>query len=114
MALERALRIEGPRIGDMSKPLPADDGTVSAAQVTVRYWASIRSAAGLDEESVEAANLADVLVAIASRHPDQKFRNLLGICSVLVDSLPAGSRDPHEIGMRSGAVVEFLPPFAGG
>jgi molybdopterin converting factor small subunit len=89
----------------MSKPLPA---------VTVRYWASIRSAAGIDSEQVEGATLADVLSVISARHPDRRFLDLLGICSVLVGSQPVGAREPADVTMSPGVVVEFLPPFAGG
>jgi molybdopterin converting factor small subunit len=89
----------------MSKALPA---------VTARYWASIRSAAGIDSEQVEGATLAEVLSVVSERHPDRRFQDLLSICSVLIDSQPVGAREPADVAMSSGAVVEFLPPFAGG
>lgn len=82
--------------------------------VTVRYWASVRSAAGVDSEQVDGATLADVLSAVSARHPDQRFRDQLRICSVLVGAQPVGGRSPAEITMSEGDVVEFLPPFAGG
>lgn len=82
--------------------------------VTVRYWASIRSAAGVDSEQVDAGTLAELLSQLSARHPDQKFRDQVRICSILVGSQPVGAREPAEVRLLPGTVVEFLPPFAGG
>jgi molybdopterin synthase sulfur carrier subunit len=105
----------------MSDVLPEADGSGGddhIATVTVRYWASIRSAAGIDSEQVpgrpEGITLAELLSEIAGLHPEQRFRDQLRICSVLIGSEPVGARDPHGIRLPPGTVVEFLPPFAGG
>lgn len=105
----------------MSDVLPETDGAGGdhhIAPVTVRYWASIRSAAGIDSDRLavepEGISLAELLSQIAALHPEQRFRDQLRICSVLVGSEPAGARDPRDIRLAPGAVVEFLPPFAGG
>lgn len=105
----------------MSDVLPEVDGAGGddhIPAVTVRYWASIRSAAGIDSEQLpgrsEGVTLAELLADIAALHPERRFRDQLRICSVLVGSEPVGARDPHDIRIPPGTVVEFLPPFAGG
>lgn len=83
--------------------------------VTVRYWAAIRAAAGVADEQVEAATLADLLAEIRTRHADSdRFSDVLDICSILVSEVPAGSREPADVALADGDVVELLPPFAGG
>jgi sulfur-carrier protein len=83
--------------------------------VTVRYWAAAREASGLAEEPVQAANLADVLELVRSRHSDRpQFAKVLDLCSLLVDGDPVGRRDPAEVPLVAGAQIEVLPPYAGG
>lgn len=76
--------------------------------VTIRYWAAARAAAGMDEETYENINdLNGLLVAIHERHRRADLDRVLGICSFLVDGVRGGE-------LVEGAVVEALPPFAGG
>ena len=83
--------------------------------VTVHYWASARSAAGIAEEKVAASNLADLLAEISRRHHDRdRFDDVIGICSILVGETPVGAREPATVRLHPGDTVEFLPPFAGG
>jgi len=83
--------------------------------VTLRYWASLRAAAGLTEESVDAETLAGALAEARVRHSDApRFAAVLSVCSAIVDGAPAGRRDQANIGLVEGSVVELLPPFAGG
>jgi molybdopterin synthase sulfur carrier subunit len=83
--------------------------------VTLRYWASLRAAAGLTEESVEADTLADALAQARVRHGDvPRFAAVLSVCSAIVDGAPTGLRDHAEFELADGSVVELLPPFAGG
>lgn len=83
--------------------------------MTVRYWAALRSAAGLAEEQVDARTLADLQREILRRHSDSKrFADVLAICSTLVESVPVGAREPSEVTLSPGDTVELLPPFAGG
>lgn len=83
--------------------------------VTLRYWASLRAAAGITEETVAAGPLAAVLDEARSRHGDSPpFGAILGICSVIVDGTPVGKRDHRDVPVGDGSVVELLPPFAGG
>ena len=70
---------ERPRVGD----------------VTVRYWASLRAAAGTAGDQVPPGSLDQVLAAVVSEHADEpRFGQVLAICSVLVDEHPVGTRDP--------------------
>jgi sulfur-carrier protein len=83
--------------------------------VTLRYWASLRAAAGLTEESVQADTLAVALAQARARHADApRFTTVLSVCSAIVDGAPVGLRDQAELVLTEGSVVELLPPFAGG
>lgn len=85
------------------------------AKVTIRYWAAAKDAAGMPEESVEAATLAEALnAAVASRKPDGRLQNVLARSSFLVDAAPVGRAAKESIMLDDGAVIEVLPPFAGG
>jgi sulfur-carrier protein len=85
------------------------------ATVTVHYWAAAKEAAGTSEEKVEAATLADALdIVRGEREGDSRFANVLARSSFLIDSNPAGRRAAETIILPEGAVVEVLPPFAGG
>ncbi|MBX6372472.1 MAG: MoaD/ThiS family protein [Acidothermus sp.] len=79
---------------------------------TLRYWAAARDAAGISEEPCEAETLADAL-AIARRH-GPRLAAVLNACSFLIDGCPAGGRDPSAVPLHPGAVIDVLPPFAGG
>jgi sulfur-carrier protein len=82
---------------------------------TIRYWAAAKAAAGTAEEPYQAATLADALAAARERHAAApEFARVLQRCSFLVDGTPVGTRDHALIGLHDGAVVEVLPPFAGG
>jgi molybdopterin converting factor small subunit len=85
------------------------------AIVTVRYWAAAKQAAGVAEETLDGATLADVLAAALARHPGEpSLKDVLARSSFLIDGEQAGARPPENVTMRDGAVVEVLPPFAGG
>ncbi len=77
--------------------------------ITIRYWAAARVAAGVVEEGLDAASLGEALDAVRARHGDDLAR-VLQRCSFLVDGLQAQPSTP----LVDGAVVEVLPPFAGG
>lgn len=83
--------------------------------MTLRYWASLRAAAGRGEDVLDAATVADALAAARAAHADSpRFGAVLDVCSVVVDGTPAGRRNRAEIRLVDGSVVELLPPFAGG
>jgi molybdopterin synthase sulfur carrier subunit len=85
------------------------------AKVTIRYWAAAKDAAGMPEESLEADTLADALNAVvASRTPGSRLREILARSSFLVDAAPVGRAARESVTLSEGAVIEVLPPFAGG
>jgi molybdopterin synthase sulfur carrier subunit len=85
------------------------------ARVTIRYWAAAKEAAGIAEESVEATTLGDLLnTVVAGRKPDGRLAAVLARSSFLVNADPVGQTPRESIVLDDGAVVEVLPPFAGG
>jgi molybdopterin converting factor small subunit len=78
------------------------------AEVTVRYWAGAREAAGLEQEALRADRLGDLVQTLAHRAP--ALAEVLSVSSLLVDGLVA----PPSRVLADGDVVEVLPPFAGG
>jgi molybdopterin converting factor small subunit len=78
--------------------------------VTVRYWAGARAAAGREEQAVEAATLGELLRAIRGSAP---LDRVLDASSLLVDGT-AVRRDDAGHPLPADAVVDVLPPFAGG
>lgn len=80
---------------------------------TLRYWAGARAAAGTASEETTAATLAEALEqARAAR--DDRFAQVLAVCSLVVDGAPVGGRDHASVPLDGVEVVEVLPPFAGG
>jgi molybdopterin synthase sulfur carrier subunit len=83
--------------------------------VTLRYWAAARSAAGLSEETFAGDTVAEVLTAALAEHSESpRFAQVLGVCSLLHGEQPLGSRDPADVVVSDGDVIDLLPPFAGG
>jgi molybdopterin converting factor small subunit len=78
--------------------------------VTVRYFAGARAASGVDTEQLPAATLDELVGRIVDVHGDRLAR-VLTACSFLVDG--TSTRDPA-VSLAPGAVVDVLPPFAGG
>ena len=79
----------------------------------IRYWAGAKAAAGVAEEAYTAPVLGAVLAEVGARRGDA-LRLVLKRCSFLVDGDPVGLRDVDSVVLPEGAVVEVLPPFAGG
>jgi molybdopterin synthase sulfur carrier subunit len=77
------------------------------SRVTVRYWAGARRAAGLDSEQLEAATVADLRAKLSAR---PGLTDVMTASSILVDSVARGEDAP----LHDGAVIDVLPPFAGG
>lgn len=85
------------------------------ATVTMRYWAAAKHAAGVAEETISAETLGDALAAaLAGRDGATALRSVLARSSFLVDGSPVGRRAPDSVLLTESAVVEVLPPFAGG
>jgi sulfur-carrier protein len=88
----------------------AKSTATSTATVTVRYFAGARAASGVDTEQRSAATLDQLVRAIADAH-GPSLERVLTACSFLVDG--TSTRD-RALVLRDGAVVDVLPPFAGG
>ena len=100
----------------MESPV-GQDAVAETAPITVRYWAAARAAAGVETDALAVGGpltLADVVRRSAALHPGTRLPGVLEACSVLVGELPVKSRDPEQVLVAPGEVVEFLPPFAGG
>jgi molybdopterin converting factor small subunit len=82
-------------------------------QLTVRYFAGARAAAGVPDESFEvpgAPTVADVLTLVHERHGEPLAR-VLAAASFLLDGVAVRDRG---VQVPSGAQLDVLPPFAGG
>ena len=83
--------------------------------VTVRYWAAAKHAAGVAEESLTAGTLAEALTQVRARHAGSpELAAVLDRSSFLIDGERAGHGPAGDVSLRDGAVIEVLPPFAGG
>lgn len=103
---------KGPR---QHRPEPMSARISDVPTVTMHYWAAAKHAAGVAEENLDAATLAEALAeAVARRPAATEFRAVLARSSFLVDGEQAGGRAAGAVPLREGAVVEVLPPFAGG
>jgi molybdopterin converting factor small subunit len=94
-----------------------DDAARETPEITVRYWASARAAAGVETDTLPVTgplSLTDVVRRAVALHPDTRLPGVLEVCSVLVGEQPVKSREPDSVEVRPGQTVEFLPPFAGG
>ncbi len=78
--------------------------------VTVRYFAGARAASGVDTETRDAATLDQLVGQLVDAH-GEKLERVLTACSFLVDG--TSTRDRASV-LAPGAVVDVLPPFAGG
>jgi sulfur-carrier protein len=81
-------------------------------QVTVRYFAAARAAAGAESESVilrPGTTVADLVKRLAG--PRTRLATVLSRCSYLCDGIAV--RDETKT-LRSGDTIDVLPPFAGG
>jgi molybdopterin converting factor small subunit len=82
-------------------------------RVTVRYFAAARAAAGAETETVDVPSGATVeilLKTIRAAHGDALGR-VFDRCSFLLDEIAVRDRD---LPLHDGALVDVLPPFAGG
>ena len=77
------------------------------SEVTVRYWAGARRAAGRAEESVAAGSLGELRELLLAR---SDLAAVVRVSSFLVD----GEQASDTTLLPAGAVIDVLPPFAGG
>lgn len=78
-----------------------------AATITVRYWAGAQRAAGVAEETLTVQTISELRATLAVR---AGFERVAPVVSFLVDGQHAGESSR----LPDGAVVDVLPPFAGG
>ena len=78
-----------------------------ATEVTVRYWAGAQRAAGVAEETLAADTVGALRATLAAR---AGLDRICQVASYLVDGQQAGDNTA----LHAGAVVDVLPPFAGG
>ncbi len=79
------------------------------ATVTVRYWAGARAAAGVDSDTFSGcATVGDAVAAVTRLRP--ALESVTAVSSLLLEGVPAD----RDAALPAGAVVEVLPPFAGG
>lgn len=76
----------------------------------VRYWAGARAAAGCAQEESSASTVGDLLTDISRRHD---ISRILRASSLLVDGIAVATDEPDRQ-LSASAVVDVLPPFAGG
>ncbi|OJU38640.1 MAG: molybdopterin synthase sulfur carrier subunit [Microbacterium sp. 69-10] len=74
----------------------------------VRFFAAAEEAVGSSELTVDATTLAALTARLRGDHP--ALAEILPRCSVLVD----GARVDESWPLTADAVVDVLPPFAGG
>ncbi|WUJ74819.1 MoaD/ThiS family protein [Kribbella soli] len=77
-------------------------------EVTIRYFAAARSAAGESSATAEAGSIRDLVSTVSSDRPE--LARVLSICTFLLDGERADPATP----LQQGALVDALPPFAGG
>lgn len=81
-------------------------------EVTVRFFAAARAAAGTDTDDLTlaaGATVADVVNELCCR--SDELARVLQRCSYLCDGVAVRDRT---LGLQSGQIVDVLPPFAGG
>jgi len=81
-------------------------------QVTVRYFAAARAAAGTESQTVTlpgGTSIAELVTRLASS--GTRLATVLDRCSYLCDGI-AVRDDTKEL--RPGDTIDVLPPFAGG
>jgi molybdopterin converting factor small subunit len=81
-------------------------------RVTVRYFAAAQAAAGVDTETLTVApgtTVAGLVDSLSGR--GHRLATVLKRCSYLCDGIAVRHRDAA---LRSGTMIDVLPPFAGG
>ena len=81
-------------------------------EVTVRFFAAARAAAGAESDSLTldpGATVAELVSELCCR--SDELARVLQQCSFLCDGVAVRNR---AITLQSGQIVDVLPPFAGG
>ena len=77
-------------------------------EVTIRYFAAARAAAGESTATARAGSLKELVGTVSADRPE--LARVLGICTFMVD----GERVELDTRLAEGSLVDALPPFAGG
>lgn len=83
-----------------------------SVEVTVRFFAAARAAAGADTDSLtlgRGATVAELVNELCCR--SDELARVLQRCSFLCDGVAVRNQ---AIPLQSGQIVDVLPPFAGG
>jgi len=86
--------------------------TATTIDVTVRYFAAARAAAGVETEVVAiaaGATVTDLVTALRAR--DATLAGVLDRCSFLCDGIAVRDRGKR---LQTNQTLDVLPPFAGG
>lgn len=75
---------------------------------TIRYWAGAKAAAGVETEVVDAGTVRSAIELVTAARPE--LAQVVPHCALLVD----GRRVEGDETVPATAVIEVLPPFAGG
>lgn len=87
-------------------------GESAGIEVTVRYFAAARAAAGLESEIVTlrpGATVAELVDGLTLR--DARLATVLSRCSYLCDGIAVRN---DATALSAGDTIDVLPPFAGG
>lgn len=80
-------------------------------QITVRYFAGARAAAGVSTETAPSGLSVDDLAQTLTDRHGERLATVLKVASLLVNGLIWHDRRAP---LPAGATVDVLPPFAGG
>jgi MoaD family protein len=90
------------------------------ALVTVRMYATLRDASGVDELQVEASNMAELLDALSQRSEPglgellQLYGPQEGSIVILLNGKNVTSSDLRSLRLSRGDDVSIFPPISGG
>jgi len=85
---------------------------VQSLEVTVRFFAAARAAAGIESDQVSVhpgTTVADVVNELACRN--EELARVLQRCSYLCDGIAVRNQAKE---VQHGQTLDVLPPFAGG
>ena len=86
--------------------------STTTIDVTVRYFAAAKAAAGLEQEAIALAAGTTVTELVgALRDRDGELARVLDRCTFLCDGMAV--RDPARR-LKTNQTIDVLPPFAGG
>jgi molybdopterin synthase sulfur carrier subunit len=86
--------------------------TTTDVEVTVRFFAAARAAAGHEEETIRirpGTTISELVGQLGNRDAD--LAKVLMRCSFLCDGLAVRDAD---VALLNAQIVDVLPPFAGG